>query len=178
VNLDFAEGFFARNVRLLGTPPHQSEQVLANARLERRVPAAPFRVELAGSPRLGSVVMEVENGDDPALTPTLVSLEVERHRVLFPAPPGPYRGLLGNPVAEPPHYDLAAVRELALGLPAGAAEVGPRTPNPAYRRPGPLSGGSARSVALWVALGVSVLALAVLTLKLVREPPAAPPPGR
>lgn len=169
LTLDFAEGFVARPARVRAGPERDAP-VVATTHLDRRAGGAPFRIVLAGSPRLGTVVVEVENGDDPALTAEAPRVEVERRRVLFPAPPGRYRGLLGNPSAEAPRYELTSVRELALGLATAAAEAGPRVPNPAYRQPAPWSGRRAGTVAMWVALAVAVIALAGLTLKLVREP--------
>jgi hypothetical protein len=169
VTIDFEEGFVARQARILGGPG-RDEPVLAAPRLERRAGGTPFRVALAGSPRLAALVIEVENGDDLPLTPRSPSIDVERRRVLFPASPGKYRGLLGNPSAEAPRYELASVRELALGLATSAAEPGPRGPNPAYRPPAPWSGRRAGTVALWIALGIAVVVLVGLTLKLVRDP--------
>lgn len=169
VTVDFAEGFVARSARVLAGADRNAA-VLAASRLDRRAGGAPFRLELAGSPRVGALVVEVENGDDPPLTLGEPRVDVERRRVLFPAPTGRYRGLLGNPNAEAPRYELASVRELALGLATGAAEPGPRVPNPEYRRPAPWSGRHAGTVAMWVALGIAVIALVALTLKLVRDP--------
>lgn len=170
IEVQFQEGFFARNARVLEARAHPSERVLASTRLERRTAGAPFRIELGGAPRVASLILEIEDGDDPPLTPTSVTLALATRRVLFPAQPGLYRGLVGNTAATAPHYELASARELAVGLPVAEVRAGRLEPNPRYRRPSALSTNSGRTAVLWVALGVSVLALAGLTFKLVREP--------
>ncbi len=178
IEIQFQEGFFARDARVLELRSPHGDRVLASTRLERRTAGTPFRIELAGAPRVADLELEIVDGDDPPLTPTSATLVLASRRVLFPAQPGRYRALLGNPDAATPQYELASARELAVGLPAAEAEASSLDSNPRYHRPSALATRSGRTVALWMALGVSVLALVALTLKLVREPTSSASSGR
>ncbi len=178
IEIQFQDGFFARDARVLEVRSQHGDRLLASTRLERRTAGTPFRIALAGTPRVANLVLEIVDGDDPPLTPTSATLVLASRRVLFAAQPGRYRALLGNREASKPKYELASARELAVGLPTAEAEAGSLDPNPGYRQPSALATRSGRTVALWVALAVSVLALVALTLKLVREPNDSASSGR
>ena len=100
-------------------------------------------------------------------------------RVTFKATKGAYRLLLGNPDAEAPTYDLAALRQDVLAysaLPLDAAALQPLAPNTDYTRgAGDVVRGLSSGPALWVALGLSIAALLWLTWRILKQPPASPP---
>jgi len=183
IDLSFGDLFFSRRVRVLGSWSRRSEQMIGETQAERRnqpgtEQTGTVHVDLPGSPRLGSAIVEVEDGDDPPLSLAQASFHLPTQRVLFAAPPGRYRALLGNPRAVAPHYELEGARDLALSVVTGESAPGALAANAHYRKPSLLSAPDTGSLALWIALGASVLVLAGFTLKLARESSGqAPPPA-
>ena len=175
LELDFDAAFFSRPVRLLvpAQGARRGERVVFSGTLAREASSAgPLRIALDGS-RVAELVLEVEEGDNAPLTLRRAAGVVAVPRLVFKAAAGPYRLLLGNAEAAPPSYDLASLRREVLAYSAVGVEVGPADDNPAFsRRPWERLGDAPSTLLLWGALGGSVIALLLLTARILRQPPA------
>lgn len=182
VELTFREGFFSRPARLLAPPPRGSragERLLASTVLSRGggpSGGGPIRLALAGT-REPELVLEINEGDNAPLTLAEARGVVRVPRVAFKADPGAYRVLLGNGEAEPPRYDIASLRQEILSYSAVVVQADSAAPNPAYRRrAGDYFKEAPPTLLLWGALAGAVLALLLLTARILRQPPASAPP--
>lgn len=197
VELTVRERFFDRSVRVLAdaTPSTEGQHGPAEPRILYTGPlqrgaaddtgestAPPLRLPLSGE-IVPQVFLEIDEGDNAPLTIEAVQGESLVPRLAFKAPAGSYRLLLGNPEAEAPRYDIAALRHEVLAFDAEPLALAERTPNPAFRRRasdllrGEGSEGHA-TLLLWGAIGIAVVVLLALTLRLAVLPqkPADPPP--
>jgi hypothetical protein len=184
LRLTFAEAFFTRPVAVTVADAQsaQGRTVVAEDTLRalRRDAAAapePISVELHGL-HADRVVIEISDGDNAPLTPKTADAVVRVPRVTFKATKGTYRLLLGNPDAEAPTYDLAALRQDLLAysaLPLDATALRPLAPNDAYARgAGDVVRSYSTGPALWAVLGVSIAVLLWLVYRILKQP-AAPP---
>ena len=109
----------------------------------------------------------VSDGDDAPLDLDRVTARVPQPDLYLAAPAGSYFLLLGNPGAEAPRYELESVRSTVLSVPAATISSSPLEPNPAFASTSRFtSSAGAQQLALWVVLGIAVLALGGLTLRL------------
>jgi len=188
VDLLFTDPFFTRPAVLLvpdPRSPHEQrvvvQEVLQATRREATLPPAPQSLDL-GTLRSDSLGLEIGDGDNAPLTLTRAEAIVWVPRLTFKASAGAYRLLLGNAAAGPPTYDLAALRQDVLAysaVPLDPAAMSPVVVNGDYARgAGDVAHDLARGPLLWVALGVSIVALLWLTRIILKPPPAPPaPPG-
>jgi hypothetical protein len=180
LRLTFAEAFFTRPaaVTVPDARAAQGRAVVAQETLRalrRDAGAAPEPIAIAlGGLRADRLVVEISDGDNAPLTPKTAEAVVLVPRVTFKAAKGTYRLLAGNPDAEAPTYDLAALRQDVLAysaLPLDGAALGPLAPNPAYARG---AGDVARSLSngpvLWGVLGLSIAVLLWLTWRILKQP--------
>ena len=115
-------------------------------------------------------MLEVEEGDNAPLPLQRVAGLVRVPRVVFKATAGRYRLLFGNPDAPPPRYDLAALRREVLSYSAVGLEAGTAEDNGALRRsPWGRLGARPPGLLLWTALGGAVVALLLLTARILRQ---------
>ncbi len=130
--------------------------------------------------RVAELTLVVDDGDEAPLALSAARASSVAAELWLVAPAGEYTLLAGDAAAHAPRYEIAAARARVLGAHAGAAEVGPLTPNPAHQAAVALPGGDGRhTLALWLALGLAVVALGALALRLSRRgPPPADPGGR
>jgi hypothetical protein len=172
LELELDAAFFSRTVRVLapGLGQRGRERTLYSGALAR-APGSPgaLRIPLDGSP-VAALVLEVEEGDNAPLPLQRATGVVRVPRVVFKATPGRYRLLLGNPDAAPPRYDLAALRREVLSYSAVGVEAGSAEDNAAQRRSvwGRL-GQQPPGLLLWSALVVAVVALLLLTARILRQ---------
>jgi hypothetical protein len=175
LDLECDTAFFSRAVRVLAPSrrPREPERVLYSGTLVRGAGSTgPLRLALDGS-ALDSWLLEIEEGDNAPLAVKRVAGVVRVPRVVFKASAGRYRLLLGNPDAAPPRYDLAALRREVLSysavpVEAGAAKGDAGRGRTLWRR----LGSAPPAVLLWGALGVAVVALLLLTARILRQPAA------
>ena len=187
LELRFAESFFSRPARILAAPAPQArarERILFSGTIARTVRAGPDgspgaarteedvpAIPLAGA-RIGEVALEIEDGDNAPLSLVEARAVVRVPRVAFRAGGGSYRLLLGNPAAEPPRYDIASLRQEVLAYSAVPVQASPAEPNPAFRRgPAHLVRQAPPALVLWVTLAAAVVALLLLTARIVRSSP-------
>jgi hypothetical protein len=174
LELDFAEAFFDRPARLFvrtvqGGRRQPPEQVLFAGRISRAAGRTePVVIPLDGAFR-GAVILEIDEGDNAPLTLKAARGAVSVPRVALKARPGPLRLVLGNPEAQAPRYDIAALRREVVSYSAEPLQAGGLTPNPAFRRrAADYLRDAPPTLLLWSALLAAVLALLYLTARLVR----------
>jgi len=178
LELEVAERFFDRPARLLTEAPGgRGQQVLFVGRLARNVePRAqgappPLVIPLEGS-RHPELTLQVDEGDNAPLTLTAARAVVRVPRITFKSGSGAYQLLLGNREATAPRYDLASLRQEVLAYSALAASVSPAEANPAFRRfVGDYWSDAPPTLLLWGTLLVAVVALLLLTARVIRRPP-------
>ncbi len=178
LELEVAERFFDRPARLLTEAPGgRGQQVLFVGRLARNVePRAqgappPLVIPLEGS-RHPELTLQVDEGDNAPLTLTAARAVVRVPRITFKSGSGAYQLLLGNREATAPRYDLASLRQEVLAYSALAASASPAEANPAFRRfVGDYWSDAPPTLLLWGTLLVAVVALLLLTARVIRRPP-------
>jgi hypothetical protein len=182
LELRFAEAFFNRPARLLAAPVARRrarDRVLYSGTLTRagRAEAGGAAAEegilvipLSGA-RVGAVILEIDDGDNAPLTLLEARAVVRVPRVAFKSGPGGHRLLLGNPEAGPPRYDIAALRQEVLAYSAVPLQAAPAEPNPAFRGGSRWVRQAPPGAVLWVTLLAAVVALLLLTARIVRASP-------
>jgi hypothetical protein len=116
--------------------------------------------------RVDELLVEITDGGDAPLDVTRVAVEVETADLYLAAPEGSYRLLVGNAEAEPPRYEIARARGLALSVPADEVPEAPLGANPDWVPTRSVL--ELAEIALWAVLGLAVLFLAWLSLRLAR----------
>jgi hypothetical protein len=176
LRLQVAESFFQRSATVL--QPRQdaaagavkvASVTLASSRRDRRTEPVWVQVPI-GEVRATELLLEVNDGDNAPLTVLAAQGVVPVPRVTFQAAPGEYRLLIGNAQAQPPSYELAALRREVLAYAAGPVELPATdlaTANPGYERgvADYVRDAPPRAV-LWTALAGAVVALLVLTRRI------------
>jgi hypothetical protein len=172
LELDVREVFFTRPARLLGDAGGgRREDVLWSGTLARaaEAPRAPLVIPLDGR-RRAALALEIDEGDNAALTLSGARAVVRVPRVTFKAPAGEYRLLLGNDEARAPRYDLDALRREVLAWSAVPASAGALADNPAFRRRAADYFRSAPpTFVMWATLAAAVVALLLLTVRVLRR---------
>lgn len=186
LELQVSDRFFTRPARLLDRLADQAHgpSLIATATLARsgreEGPSRPLELGLGGR-RVSTLRLEIEEGDNAPLNLEVVRALVPVPRLAFKAGPGRYRLLLGNESAAAPRYDSAALRQEFLTYAALPLAAGPLDKNPGHRRR--LSehfSGASPTLLLWGTLGLAVVALLLLTARIVgqgegQDRPPGPP---
>jgi hypothetical protein len=174
--ITFAEPFFSRHVVVTAAPEASARhpRVLFSGLVGRSAnDSGPISLDLDGGRHL-ALDLEIDEGDNAPLTVQKAEAVVTVPRIAFKAGSGSYQVLLGNRAAEPPRYDLAALRREVLCYSARAVAAGPAQPNPAFRRgAAEFFRGASPTVVLWIALAAAVAALLYLTARILRPTDAA-----
>jgi hypothetical protein len=172
------ETVFQREARLSEDVPDERgvEQHLsrASASWVRRPGAAAGTLDLTlhQEPHGDRLLLEVENGDNPALTLGEAKAWVPLTRVLFKAPAGPDLHLYyGNRQARAPEYDLALAAPQLLAASRLEASLG--TEETLAAAPHQVEGTS--GTGSWIFWGVLAVVVAGLLFVIARMLPAAPP---
>jgi hypothetical protein len=180
IELTIAESFFSRPARLYGRArgDGRDRPLLASLTLARRdgvsgtEPAA-CRIELDGL-RRPELHLEIDEGDNAPLTIRGAAALVAVPRLVFKAPPGSYRLLLGNPEAHAPQYDLATLRREVLAYSALPVTPGEREAHRRFRRSGrDYLARAPRTALLWGVLLAAVVGLLFVTVRILRSPAAS-----
>lgn len=122
-----------------------------------------FTVALQGRPVTDTLILEIDNGDNPALDVSRVQVFYSASKLFFKAPPGEkLEFCYGNSRASSPNYDLALVAgEMVAVLKSDATFSGPE-PAASQNR---VIGGSG-SMLFWGVLGLVVVGLLVIISRL------------
>jgi hypothetical protein len=172
LGLDIGDAYFHRVFHVSGTGEDGREIRLKDGELVRDAGAAVRMVETSFEQvRVKDLFLDVEDGDDAPLDLHGIRAHVGQPVLFVAAPAGSYSLLLGDPEASAPSYDIQQARDVVLALSSTAATLGALGPNPSFRSLARLDTAKGlEDVALWCALGITTLALAVLTLRLARAP--------
>jgi hypothetical protein len=174
IEIDVDAGFVDRPFTLTGTDADGKEHTLAGGRLQRATRSnPPLRIAFADL-RATELVLAVQNGDEAPLSITAVRAFSPLSELYVAAPAGDYALLAGDPDADAPQYEIAALRSTVLAVPAVDVTVERGGPNPAFssgaataRR---IAGGRVLPrLAVWTVLVLAVVVLTVLTLRVVRR---------
>jgi hypothetical protein len=152
----------------------RSPRTLGSASWVRRPEskAGRFTVALATPPQTQTLLLEIDNGDNPALELEKFQVSLPVIRVLFKAPPGEVvRLCYGNARAIAPSYDLDLVAPQILAAAKSEATLADSDPTgPALGRP------SNRNLSL-IFFGVLALVVTGLTVVIMRLLPKPGNPG-
>lgn len=203
VDFEFAEAFFSRPARLLAIPPaglgavqaQGGERLLWSGTLSHKpdegsgengdgreaAPTSPHVLRVAFQlpselARVATLRLEIDNGDNPALTLRQASGLVTLPRLAAKLDGSTsYRLLFSAIAVDPPRYDIETLRRELFDYAAVRAGFGPVGANPQYRtRAADLlqdASSTRATMILWTVLVVAMLALIGLTLRLLRTPP-------
>jgi hypothetical protein len=174
LELTVSSSFYRRSVRVREAKSEATPyaNVLCSATILRlsEEDAGLHRLPLPGHP-VKELILEVDNGDNPALDIPQVLGVVTVPRVIYKGDAqNSYRLLLGNPSVGSPSYDLASLSQVLVEYPSKLASLGELAPNSAYRPPGNYFQEGRMN---WVLLGVLLLCVVVLlglSIRLVRAP--------
>jgi hypothetical protein len=132
-------------------------------------PFAPLRIPLS-SPEGRTLLVAIDNGDNPPLTLGPAAVDIAVRRVDFAFVPSDKLTLLtGNPGAEPVRYDLAILAPVVLATPAEAATLGEAEAPPAATPAVPRW--------FWIAGAASGGLLVLALLRAIKPVPAEPGAG-
>ncbi|MBL9203155.1 MAG: DUF3999 family protein [Opitutaceae bacterium] len=132
----------------------------------------PLTLALSTPPTSTALVLETENGDNPPITLSGVTVAHPVARLLFKSDTTPVALYYGHAGAAAPRYDLALVASQILAATKEAATLGPEEPTSVEAWPARvLRGGN--SILFWGALALVVAVLLSVVAKLLPKPPAA-----
>jgi len=168
--IDTPEPYFDRAFRLEAELLDGSRRELAQGRLSRTADSRTALVVDFPPTPVRRFELSVEDGDNAALALSAARARVPVPSLYVAAKPGSYQVLLGNPNAQPAHYDIERARSLVLSVTSDRSSLRALEPNPAYRAATRLAeGGGPERIALWLVLGAAVLFLGALTFRLVKR---------
>lgn len=127
--------------------------------------------ELNGRPTTGTLWLETDNGDNPAIALGAVQTTYPVVRLVFKvAETDGYLLAYGNAAAVAPRYDLSLVAVKLLTASRSPASIAPGEENPAARKS---LFSLDRRFLLWGSLALVVVVLLAVVAKLLPKPPAA-----
>jgi hypothetical protein len=177
ITLETATAFFDREFELIASRD-ETEFSLFRGRLRRRAGDGRPVVIALDARRIDSLKLRIYDGNDAPLELSRVEARFPLAQVYVAAPAGEYALLLGNAEDQPPSYELSRVSAAVLAVRSNDAKAEPLEPNPAFSAGARLVTGSGpQQVLLWAALILVVGVLSVVTLKMVRQQPAAKTPA-
>jgi hypothetical protein len=181
LSLEIAESAFQRDVLLLQFLKDERgvafPSQLRHAVWRRRPGETPrpFSLGFPSTSGRGDLVLEVENGDNPPLTPSALKVWLPRVRLSFKDAGTDGLALYyGNRRAAAPEYDLALAAPQLLAANKVPAELGPEQALAAATAQVRQADPGAGSWLFWGVLGLVSVALLLIVAKLL---PAAPPPA-
>jgi hypothetical protein len=129
--------------------------------------------DLSESPRTGTLWIETDNGDNPAITLDGAQAVYPVVRLVFKvADTDGFTLACGNPQARAPRYDLSLVAAKLLTASRNVAQLPADDPGVTDPASGNLFGGIANRYIFWAALALAVVVLLVVVAKLLPKPPA------
>ncbi|MCZ7681882.1 MAG: hypothetical protein M5U28_25050 [Sandaracinaceae bacterium] len=136
--------------------------------------ASPLEITLHGV-RVSRLELEIEDGSDAPIELDRVELSIPSPSLFLAAPRGDYRLLVGDPEAAAPDYEIARAADLVLSVQAADGEVGAPAANPAHVTPPWYESAELSTWIVWAVLLLAVIVLGLVTLRLARAAPEAPP---
>lgn len=136
--------------------------------------ASPLEITLHGV-RVSRLELEIEDGNDAPIELGRVELSIPSPSLFLAAPRGDYRLLVGDAEAAAPDYEIARAADLVLSVQAADGEVGAPEANPAHVTPPWYESAELSTWIVWAVLLLAVIVLGLVTLRLARAAPEAPP---
>lgn len=133
--------------------------------------ASPLALGMVTVP-VTAMTLEVVDGGDAPLGFRSATLALPTQEVVLVAPPGHYRVLVGDDDAEPPTYEIEAIRGLLDTVPIDVATLGALAPSPDFHEPTFWERTGTSTLALWAVLVLAILVLGVLTWRVSHAPDA------
>lgn len=170
--------YFDRGYELVTIDEHGTEQVLSRGRLVKEA-RRPRPTRISFSPQsIHELELVIDDGDDAPLHFREISARALLPELFLVAPAGTYSLLIGNPDVRAPRYELERVRDVVLAVASNPAGVAPLEANHDFSLTASLRGedgpGSLLQAGLvWGVLLVAVAVLAILSLRIARQPPSA-----
>jgi hypothetical protein len=118
-----------------------------------------------------TLLVETDNGDNPAIVLGSVTATYPVTRLLFKADAAPLALHYGNRQIAPPRYDLSLVATQILAAEKNIATLGPEEKTKSDGWTKTALGGGRAGIIFWAVLGVVVIALLVIVAKLLPKPP-------
>jgi hypothetical protein len=176
LRLSIAESFFSRPATLTAPSrdPRHGDSVLFSGQLSRHAGQRGLVSLTLDGQRHDTLFLQIEDGDNAPLTLEKARATVMVPRVVFKLKPEEdnYHLLLGNEQAQPPRYDIQALRREVLAYSAVPASLGPLEANAAYRRfAADYFKSAPPTLLLWGVLLVAVAGLLALTVRLLKKTP-------
>jgi len=174
LELELAAPFFDRAFELKTRATGHDVRQLDRGRLIRHQGDPRPQVLRLPAERFEELELIVEDGDDAPLELTRAEASIPVADLFMAAPAGAYTLLLGFPDAEAPRYELERVRPTVLAAAPGRIASHPLEESPAFSASARLGSSTGmQQILLWLAIGIAVLVLVVLTLRLARQEPGA-----
>ena len=168
IEIELKDAFFQRPARLLHAGNQSQREVPFSITLSRRPPAS-GALAISTTAPLGTLSLEVDDGDNAPLDIRSAVAIVRVPRIVFKAAPGKLRLLLGNQGGEAPRYDIAGLRSELLAYSAVVTSAGARTVNEgASARWWPGWEAAPRGALVWGAIILAIIALIALTLRTIK----------
>ncbi|MFZ5571475.1 MAG: DUF3999 family protein [Thermodesulfobacteriota bacterium] len=132
LKVEVGTAFFQRRVTLYEEAPdrrgNQQTLLRASAVWSRTIgeKSPPMVLPLAFRTITGNLILDIDNGDNPALDIGAVRISYRANRLLFKASPGEDARLyFGNPTAPPPRYDIDLIAGHFLSAAKNKASLAP-----------------------------------------------------
>lgn len=175
ISCDIEETFFRRSVLLVEESSEEGIRgsVVLGESVWSRIPgetSGRLEIELGAAPRSRRILLEIEDGDNPPLTPSAFRAHYAAPRILFKTSPGPGLFLYyGNRGVATPQYDLSMLSSALAMAERMPAAVGPEIPLKGSRASEDSADRWGTPV-LWIVLGVLVLVLIAIIVRLFPHP--------
>ena len=153
-------------------------RTLGSARWLRRPtdPSQPLVLVLSSTPVTSELLLEMDNGDNPAIALDDIELDYPVVRLLFRAPMSPDTFLYyGSTRASAPSYDLALIAPQLRAATRREATLGPEELVRAASVMEKLQRPGGRRFVFWIGIGIVVLVLLAIIARLVPKSPSPNP---
>lgn len=176
ITLTASTALFQRHLRLFEIITDErsgkTERTLAEADWSR-APGndRPLVLRLNGSPATDLLLLETDNGDNPALELAAARATYPVARLLFKADAAPLALYYGNGQADTPRYDLSLVAPQILTADKKIATLAAEEGSAAGKWGAAWLGVTRSGILFWAVLAIVVVALLVLVAKLLPKPP-------
>ena len=133
-------------------------------------------IPLGLAPATDTLILETDNGDNPALALGRVNATHAVSRLLFKSEHAPLALYYGHPQSAAPRYDLALVANQILAAEKQVATLGAEEKARPDGWGKTLLGGGKGGVLFWSVLAIVVIALLAIVAKLLPKPPGTASP--
>jgi len=172
LQIQFEESFFDRSYRLYQNKGEVEERLIDSGRF-RREPGSlsAFKVRVGGHV-FSELQLIIEDGSERPLTLQKVNTSCDLPELSALLKEGKYNLYFGDKEVKMPQYEIQQFQNLIENLEVSKADLGPIQANPFQGQISKVSqefgGNGEKHFYLWILLGLSVLVLAVFSLRLAK----------